>query len=165
MDEASTLAQWQWQFRDLSLWACEHHSPAGGYPAVQEVLRQLKIDSIPIGPGVQVRNGYDLGALPDGTILTQNKPGSGSYRVYVVKDRMQRLLLGTPRIAGQHGFLIVEMPGVERPAWLDVEPTPAEAGKIQAFKREAWRMGYQAKERHRWCSTFESVMGQMGVYG
>lgn len=164
MREASTLAQFQWQFRDMSLWAGEYHSPAGGVHAVVGVLRTLGVFDMEIGPGVSVRNNYDLSRLVDGTILYHGAvTDPRRYAVVAWRKRQGMIrLLGNGR--ADPPWTIDVMPDHERPAWLDVPPAEDETERIMQFKKEAWRVGYEEKVRRGWCGTFEQVMSQMEIY-
>lgn len=165
MDEAATLEQFQWQFRDTSLWAVDAHSPAGGLPAVMRVLEALNIYDLPFGEGVSFRNNYDMRNLRTGTVVTQGDPTDiGRYRVYRMFDGRPQLLLGRQR-TGHSLFTVHEGSGLARPAWLDVEPDPEEPVRINSWKQVAWKAGFAAKERHDWCPTFERVMEGLGIYG
>jgi hypothetical protein len=165
MDEAATLEQYQWQFRDTSLWAVDAHSPAGGITAVQRVLENLGVYDMPFGEGVSLRNTRDLRSLRDGTVITQGDPADANrYRVYVMQDRSWQCVLGRVR-SGTSLFTIREGSGLARPAWLDTEPEPDEINRIESWKKVAWKAGYAAKERHDWCPTFERVMEGLGIYG
>jgi hypothetical protein len=159
-----TLAAFKWTFRDTCLWAAQNYSPAGGIDAVRRVLDELEVLDYPFGPGVSYRNQYDLARFPNGTVVSQYTPDNTLYNVWHVKGGRMHHLLG----GGRHGrvnYLIDQMPGVDRPAWLDAEPAEDEAALVSAWKRRAWLAGWKAKERHSWCSDFETVMYGMEIRG
>lgn len=161
----TTLAAFKWTFRDTALWAATNYSPSGGVPAVQNVLRELDLLDYPIGPGVSFRNGQDIATFPEGTVYTQGTPDNISYyQVWAVHHGRANHVLGSGRTSARP-YTITEMPGHERPEWLDAEPAPDEHNLLAAWKKVAWAAGYRAKCRHNWCGDFETVMYGMEVRG
>lgn len=163
--EAATLAEFKWKFRDGAIWAAQNHSPAGGVDAVRvDVLGRLGIVDLPFGPGVEFVNNWDLNnSLVTGTVLSQGDPVSPRFCVQVLKGHTLTYLLGE-RTAFDYRrpMLVMQMPGVERPAWLDEEPRSNEHGRIETFKRDVMTVGWEAKRKWGWCGDFETVMRRMG---
>lgn len=166
MDVPNTVDAFKWTFRDTALWAVRQYSPAGGIDAVRQVLEELDILNMPVGPGVKFRNSYDLEWLPSDTIVTQGEPENiPHYNVWVLRNRRRVHLLGGGR-ASDRRYLIAEMPEVtEPPAWLNVKTSAMQTSLLGEWKRECWDVAYRAKMRHSWCGDFETVMFSMGVCG
>jgi len=155
----NTLNAFKWLFRDTALWAVDEYSPAGGIDAVRRALGEMGILNMPIGPGVLFRNRYDLVSLPNQTVLSFGQPiKPADYNVWVMRNRTPCHVLGNGYNRGR--YTICEMPGGERPAWLDDD---TEDG-LEEFRRTAWEIGYKYKVDYSWCGSFENVVNSLGVY-
>lgn len=159
-----TLAQFKWRFRDQTLWATRAHSAAGGVNATLKVLKVLGCMDLTPGPGVALRNEYDLASLPEATVLTRGEVHDPDrYEVWLQRAGVRRIVLGNNHARSGLAYMIAEMPGVDRPGWLDEPAHDDEEEQVVRFKKQAWDRGYEAKVEHGWCPTFEDVMRGLGV--
>jgi hypothetical protein len=71
-------------------------------------------------------------------------------------------VLGAP-LDGRHDMLVVEMPGFERPAWLDDLPRDDEQALLQSWKIEALQVCDEAQNKWGWCGDYARVMRGMGM--
>lgn len=160
---AATLSEFKWKFRDGCLWAATNYSPAGGVEGIRaDVLGPLGVNTLPFGPGVSFFNQVDHRAVPEGTVISQAKTDQAHYRVLVKKGGNWSLLLGDREIDYRFRVLVVQMPGVERPAWLDEEPRPNEADLIEAWRHDVVTVADQARDKWGWCGDYQRAMRGMG---
>lgn len=163
MITAATLSEFKWKFRDGCLWAATNYSPAGGVEGIRaDILAPLGLNSLRLGPGVSFFNGIDHRAAPEGTVISQLKVDQPHYRVAVKRSGEWSRLLGETSVDYRRPVLVVQMPGVERPAWLDEEPRPDERILIDTWKYEAIEVANQARDRWGWCGDYQRAMRGMG---
>jgi len=162
-----TLKQFQWGFRQGSLFGAYSNSIRREY--AEAVLTRLHIgpDAFEVGPQVLIKDPPTVTELPPGTVLFTGQPDfPASFGVFTVsKSREVVPVLGKIKTHGNYPLVIEQIPGgpTEPPDWWQAVGTEEDTEQIAEFKARAWRLGGAAKKRHSWCSTYESVMQGLGV--
>lgn len=156
-----SLMQWQFRYRDN----CFRSADAAGVSrrTVLDAMAELGIgdDYFPLGRGVRLGNEYDKERLPQGTLLQRGEPDNlDSYGLFVKRPSGWLHLLGNVRDHANHSALIVNGDPVE---WANRPGTEAEQEALANFKAKAWRVGWKVKLSHRWCESYESYMGRIGL--
>lgn len=137
-----------------------HQSGVNLHP-VRRLLAALEADSTGIRLGMW-HHPYDRDiAIPQGAI------GRMGETHYVRHGSDWRLVNGTAPGASnpfQRCVQIVHLPsGVVPLAWDEASDMEVEAKRIDEVRREAWRLGLEAKSSNNWCSDFENAMDRCHI--
>lgn len=137
-----------------------HQSGVNLHP-VRRLLAALEADSTGTRLGMW-HHPYDRDtAIPQGAI------GRMGDTHYVRTGTEWRLINGTARAANgpiQRCVQVVHLPpGVVPLAWDEASDMEVEAKRIDEVRREAWRLGLEAKSSNNWCSDFENAMDRCHI--
>lgn len=161
---APTLRQFQWNLREHTLRAAEHHGVST--TTVTRALTEMGAEPFDLGPGIKVKSHTTRDALPDGSVLLFGDPSAvRSFGMWAKVAGQWRHVLGDmrampPNITGTvHAIADNDTP-LE---WTVQSGTAESEREIRSFKARAWRVSSKVRDQHSWCSTFEAIMNGVGV--
>lgn len=161
--EKATVTQYQQEFKEYALSSGRNHSIST--TIVEGILERLGItdgDSPVYGEGGSINNST-LASLPVDSLVYTGRVGGPELTIWRVVDHHG----GTLRVLGPLASPPTRVNVMHRPDGAKHEPQRegdnSDAEQIAEFKARAWRLGVQAKRRHGWCSTYESVMSGFGI--
>jgi len=155
-----SLAQWQFRYRDNALTAAEQAGVSTR--TVLDAMRELGIDDtyFPLGRGVRVANAHDKDRLPVGSLVARGEPEDVStFGLFVKAQRGWQHILGDYN-SNDGPVEVVSGDPVE---WATAPGSEAEQAAIADFKARAWRVGWKVKVANRWCESYETYMGRVGL--
>lgn len=164
VESLMTLRQWQWRFLD-HIWLSGEQAGTGERP-MMEAQEQLGIpdDLFPTAPGMRVKSAHFQSLVPIGTTMQVGKPDAlARFAVFHKNQRQQWIrVLGDYTYFNGTPWTILDVPGDPDP-WPNAAGTPEEQEQIMLFKARAWRIGWKQKIQHRWCSSYETYVAQVGL--
>lgn len=159
-----TARQYAWRFRSHVLAAALDHGYDRGM--VLTAMREIGYtdDMFPFGVGMRLSTMYDMGRLPEGSVLHIGDPDH--YRVYGVfalRNGNFRHVLGNSRTLGHSAF--VDLVGGEpvQQEWIEERGGPDSVTEVALFKAKAYEVGWRVKKAHSWCETYDNIVGEVGV--
>ena len=158
-----TAEQVKWQFRVGALTAAHAHGYSGHHQVTETVRKIIGDLDLPVGHGMPVDE-LTRAKLPDGSVVYSGAPDDPDRLTVQVKQNGQWV-----HVLGERPHLnpLATVDSVngnrEKPEWLARAGTEQDLKEIQEFQARAWRIGWQLKRSMHWCSTYESIMGTLGV--
>jgi hypothetical protein len=113
---------------------------------------------------VTVGSNWERERLPIGTVISVGDPETLS-RFGVLAKRpggWTRVLGNYENLYGMK-TLVLSVPDGTVADWVNEPGTEEEQEAITQFKARVWRIGWRAKLSHRWCSSYEQYMEQIGL--
>lgn len=161
-----SLRQEQWRWLDHVYYSAEQSSVGLTVVGDSLSLVGITVDDFPLGAGVKIKSNYHRSRLPEGSVGYLGDPNN--LRTYGVLRKVYggsdwRLVLGVNSNVWGATMTVVSVPDGTVPEWAIAPGTEAEQDQIAEWKALAWRVGWKAKVHHRWCSSYESYMEQIGM--
>lgn len=150
----------RWRLRDTALAAAERSGVA--IPPVHEMACEFGAHDPLFLPGGVISNGWDIKALPVGTIVYQGHPDKPALLdVWEADGTKQMVHVMGPRNVRTNGqpVTIHSIPGVSQVPEFPV----ADDAALCRIALRAWRVGKSFKTRQSWCSVFENCLLALGI--
>lgn len=111
----------------------------------ERVLRDLDAGSALIGQTVA----EITGAVANGTVAMAGSPDTPGFTIWRMDDGQW---------VRQYG------PGGEVGACIVTSAPDGDDGDLDEFKARVWAAGQAVKQRYKWCSVFDTVLGEFGIF-
>lgn len=156
-----TIEAYKHRFRDEALNYANQHGVS--YSASRDTLNRMGAVA-DLGAGVQLLDQTQVGELPTGTVVWSGNPDdAATYAVWVKRGGTFRQVLGGAASMTYPVTIATINDSTEPAPWVVREPTDEDREAIRQFRAKAWQLGWELKRTQGWCSTYESVMRQMGL--